>query len=172
MQGLKEFKVPYTGLSLGKHEFQFEVDDKFFAFFDYEDLSNSKIVVDVELEKHSTMLQFFFSFNGKATVPCDRCGDDVQITIKGEEKLIVKYGETSYIDQTDDILVISPAEHEVDLSQFVYEFVLLAIPVSHSHKDSKDCNQEVIKKLNELSVDKEVQETDPRWAALRNIKNE
>ena len=172
MRSLKEFKIPYTGLSLGKHDFQFEVNDKFFAFFDYEDLKDSKVDLTVELDKQSSMIQLFFSFKGVATVACDRCGDDMQINLKGEERLIVKYGETSYIDQTDDILVISPAEHEIDIAQFVYEYIHVALPVSHSHKDSKDCNQEVIKKLNELSQHNETEETDPRWAALKNIKNE
>ncbi len=117
------------------------------------------------------MILLFFSFKGTTTVPCDRCGDDMSITLKGEERLIVKYGETSYADQTDDILVISPAEHEIDISHNLYEYLLLAVPASNSHKKIEDCNQEVIKKLNELSQHNEAQEEDPRWAALRNIKN-
>lgn len=172
MRSLKEFKIPYTGLNLGKHEFQFEVTDKFFEFFDYEDLSNCKVDVKVELEKHTTMLQLAFTFKGTATAPCDRCGDDVQIKLKGEDHLIVKFGETSYTDQTDDILVLAPSEHEVDISHFVYEYILVSVPASHSHKDIKDCDQEVIKKLNELSQHNEEEEIDPRWAALKNIKNE
>jgi uncharacterized metal-binding protein YceD (DUF177 family) len=171
---LVEYKIPYTGLKLGEHEFTFEVDDSFFTNFDNEEhLSNVDVSMDVHLEKQSTMILLGFSFSGKGTVPCDRCADDLTVVLEGEEKLIVKYGETGYGEQTDDILVISPAEHEIDISQYVYEFILLSLPQRRTHKE-KDCNPEVIRKLKELSV-KEAdikEETDPRWAALKKYKNE
>ncbi len=172
MRHFNEYKLAYTGLSLGKHEFQFEVTDTFFSFFDYDELRNSQINLTVELEKQSTMLLLNFSFTGTATVDCDRCGDDLLLHLVGDEQLIVKFGEGSYEAQTDDILVLSPGQHEVDISQYVYEFILLAVPTAHSHEKIKDCNQEVIKKLNELSQHKEIQPEDPRWAALKKYNNE
>ncbi len=150
MRALNEYKIAFAGLTLGVHEYEFEVTDKFFASFDYSELRNCQIQLVVELEKKSTMLQLWFGFQGTATVICDRCGEDMEIDLDGEEELIVKFGSKGLDEQTDDILELPHGEHEVDISQFVYEFILLAVPFIHSHEPS-DCNPEVIKKLAELS---------------------
>ena len=34
MKDLKEFSIPFTGLALGKHQFDFQVGDEFIAFLD------------------------------------------------------------------------------------------------------------------------------------------
>ncbi len=174
MRGLSKYKIAFTGLSLGVHEYDFEITDEFFSYFNYDELKNVQVELVVELEKKTTMLQLWIGFNGTGTVICDRCGEDMEILLDGEEELIVKFGEGSYEEQTDDIVVVPASESELDISQQIYEFLLLSIPQGHSHEDIKDCNPEVIKKLNELSVAKkeQQQEEDPRWAALKKYKNE
>lgn len=173
MRGLTEYKIAFTGLSLGVHEYEFKVTEKFFSYFENDDLTNCDVELVVELDKKPTMINMWIGFHGTGTVICDRCGKDMEIILDGEEELIVKFGETSFEEQTDDILVIPPSEHEIDISQQVYEFILLAIPQGHSH-EPKDCDPEVIKKLKELSGQKEEEQKqeDPRWAALKKYKNE
>ncbi len=97
----------------------------------------------------------------------------MEIELDGEEELIVKFGDGSFAEQTDEIITIPPSEHEIDISHFVYEFIMLSVPQAHSHEE-KDCNPEVIKTLKKLSVKEEEQkeEIDPRWAALKNYKND
>lgn len=172
MKALNDYKISYTGLSLGKHEFDFEVNDEFFKHFENPELTNCNIDVFVDLEKRSTMIELLFDFEGEITVTCDRCGEELEITIGGHERLIVQYGDGSLEEHTDDILVLPASEHQIDLTQYIYEYIMVSIPQSHSH-ELKDCNPEVIKKLNELSINNsEDKPGDPRWDSLKNFKNE
>ncbi|MES2627410.1 MAG: DUF177 domain-containing protein [Bacteroidota bacterium] len=173
MRGLTEYKIAFSGLTLGVHEYDFEVTDKFFEHFDHEELHNVNVELVVELEKKSNMLQLWFGFQGTGSVFCDRCGKEMEIELDGEEELIIKFGEGGFEEQTDDIVVIGPAEHEIDISHYVFEFIMLSVPLSHSH-DIEDCDPEVIRTLEELSGKKEEeqQQEDPRWAALKKYKND
>ena len=95
MRVLSEYTIQFEGLKQGTHLFEFEVDNKFFEEFDCLEFDKSAFKVEVELEKRSTMLLLNFTFNGSFSVPCDRCLDEVEIQVEGEERLIVKFGEES-----------------------------------------------------------------------------
>ena len=55
MKQLKEFIIPFIGLKLGKHSFDFKINKTFFEYFEYEDFNNSEIDLDVLLIKKNTM---------------------------------------------------------------------------------------------------------------------
>jgi uncharacterized metal-binding protein YceD (DUF177 family) len=163
----KEYTIPFLGLKLGKHDFDLRVKDDFFGRFDYSEIHEADITVHVELEKKETLLSLHFTLDGKVRVLCDRCGDEIDQPIHSEERLVVKLGdETGTTD--DEVLVLGPAEHEVDLSQYLYEFAHLALPVKHTHPVLSDCNQRVLKELETLRVE---HDADARWEALKNLEH-
>ena len=55
--------------------------------------------------------------------------------------------------------------------------IALSIPLRHVHPNEKGengCNQEMLNRLGNIihdEDDEEEQEIDPRWAALKNLKN-
>ena len=51
MRNDKNFLIPFTGLKIGTHQFNFEVDDLFFEERDYSILKKGELCVDVTLEK-------------------------------------------------------------------------------------------------------------------------
>jgi len=162
---LKEYRIPYLGLKLGKHQFEYTLDNRFFENFDSSEIHGSSIKADVELEKQSTMLILTFQLEGNVDSTCDHCGDDLKISIVASHRLIVKFGD--HTGNTDDeILVLGPSEHEVDISQYLYEYAHLALPARHIHENTADCNQESLKRLKEFQVD---QTADSQWAALKNL---
>jgi len=62
----------------------------------------------------------------------------------------------------------------LDLSWFIYEFIMLAIPIKHVHAPGK-CNSVMMQKLEELSgavrsSKEEAEAIDPRWEALQKLK--
>lgn len=168
MKTLKDYTIQFVGLTQGTHIFEFDVNNKFFEELDCHDFIDAAFAVELEFIKQSTMMLLNFSFRGKIVVPCDRCADDVELQIKGTEKLIVKFGDTS-LNGTDDILILSENEHEINVAHYIYEFIELNIPFKRTHKENK-CNAETIKKLNELEVNK-TEDTDPRWSVLKNFNN-
>ncbi len=169
MRVLGEYIIQFEGLKQGTHFFEFEVDNRFFEEFDCFEFEKSSFKIDLHFEKQSTMMVLNFGIRGSFSVPCDRCLDLVDVAVVADEKLIVKFGEELF-NETDDILILSENEHEINVASSIYEFIMLNIPQKRKHK-KKDCNQAVIKELEKVEY-KEEKEVDPRWATLKNINIE
>ena len=56
MNPLKAFDIQFVGLKVGEHIYKFEIDYKFFEYFQYDDFNNVSIIVDVSLVKKSSFL--------------------------------------------------------------------------------------------------------------------
>lgn len=176
MKKLNEFLIPFAGLKLGKHQFEYQITKSFFEDFDYEEYENSEIKVNVTLEKKSTMLELTFKHAGTVTVPCDLTNEIFDLPVKGKFRLVVQFGET-YNDESEELLILPHGEHQINISQFIYEMIVLSVPSKRVHPGVKDgtLKNETLEKLNELSV-KEVKpakaeenETDPRWDKLKQL---
>ena len=74
MNNLKEYLIPFIGLKIGKHQFDYQLDNTFFAHFDYDEFNEASIKVSVVLEKKSTMLSLEIKHKGTVNVPCDVSG--------------------------------------------------------------------------------------------------
>lgn len=169
----KEYTVDFAGLKQGVHEYAFEVNKTFFSVFDNEDYNDAAFKIEVVLEKQSTMLIFHFSIKGKVNVDCDRCLEPVDVKVTCEDKLIVKFGSEHETD-SEELVVIPESDYQIDLSPYIYEFILVNIPQKRKHK-KKDCNPEVLQRLKEIKVKKQKEqeeEIDLRWAQLINLKTE
>ena len=51
MKPLKEFEIPFVGLKIGKHNFEYQIDNKFFEYFEYEEFNDVNVDVNLELDK-------------------------------------------------------------------------------------------------------------------------
>ena len=116
--------------------------------------------------------ELHFLTKGFVTVSCDRCLDDMEHPIEADNVLTVKLGD-AYSDD-DDTVTIDENEGILDLSWFIYEFIMLAIPIKHVHAPGK-CNSAMTQKLEELSGavrsgEEEAEAIDPRWEKLKNLK--
>lgn len=167
MRSLSEYIIKFEGLKQGTHFYEFVVDNKFFEEFDCFEFEKSSFKVDLEFEKQSTMMLLTFNFKGTITVPCDRCLDEVDVSVEGEEKLIAKFGNEIF-NETDEILVIPEHEHELNVAKYIYEFINLNLPQKRTHLDGL-CNQDVINELEKVAQKKEIK-IDPRWSTLQDIK--
>jgi len=164
---MKEFIIPFSGLKTGKHEFKFKIDHTFFEAFDQALLEDANLNADLVLEKTESMLILNLNAKGFTHVPCDRCGDYFDLPIESSERVIVKFGDEEF-EQTDEIIVLRPEEYEIDVSQRIYEMIVLNLPNKRVHQNPEDCNQEVLEKLNEINGPEE--DIDPRWEALKKLK--
>lgn len=162
--------IVFSSLKEGMHHFEFEVTPEFFKQFEYSLIHEAHVNVKISMEKRSNMLLFDFKFKGEVHTDCARCTEDVMVPVSGSEELIVKFGDEQ-INETDEILIIDENAFEIDLSQQIYEYIHLLLPERNVHKNIKDCDQTVIEKLNKLSVKKDSEGDDPRWDALKNLKN-
>jgi hypothetical protein len=63
-----------------KHHFEYQIDNKFFEIFDYNEYQDSNIKVNVVLDKKSTELSF--KHKGYVNVPCDLTSEDFDLPVK------------------------------------------------------------------------------------------
>ncbi len=177
MSKTKEYLIPFIGLKLGKHHFEYQISNAFFEIFDYDEFQNSDIKVNVVLEKQSNLLELNFKHKGTVNVPCDMTGEDFDLPIKGKMKLIVRFGE-EYNNDNEELLILPFGEFEIDIAQYIYEMIVLSVPLRRVHPGVKDgsLKTEALEKLNELSVkeskeeNKEKEENiDPRWDKLKQL---
>jgi len=173
-----KYNIEFKGLKEGLHDYQFEVNDKFFVHFEESLVDNGEVSVKVELEKRSAFLKLSFALEGWLELVCDRCLDSYQQDVSLETELFVKFGEEDEFEDGDNVIWVLPEEHAINLTQIIYEYVTLSIPLRHVHPDESGengCNQEMIDRLNNITQfdaeDDEEEEIDPRWAALKNLKN-
>lgn len=169
----KEYSIPFSGLKLGKHEFKFRVDNTFFKSFGFEEFNDSDIDVSVLLDKQSTVLEFEFAAQGIVNVDCDLSSEAYDQSLLASLSLVVKFGE-EFNDEDDDILIIPHGDHQVNVAQYVYEMLVLAMPAKRIHPGVLDgsLKSELLDKLEELQPREEKkknEETDPRWDALKNF---
>ena len=178
MRKLKEFTIPFVGLKQGYHRFDYEIDNRFFEHFEYDEFNSANARVDVLLEKKSTMLEFTFKASGTVNVYCDLTNEPYDQPIDSELFLVVKFGE-EYNDDNEDLLILPHGEFQVNIQQYIYELIVLAVPSKRVHPGVIDgsLRSEVLDKLEELSPRerkeiKEEEDIDPRWNKLKNLLND
>ena len=82
MKQLKEFLISFIGLKLGKHQFEYQLNNKFFEYFDFDEYLNSEIKVNLVLEKKQTLLELNFNHKGFVNLLCDTTGEPFDLQIK------------------------------------------------------------------------------------------
>lgn len=164
MKREQDYIIPFKGLSLGEHQFKFEIDNKFFESFEYFETERGNLIVDLILIKESALLDLNFFIKGNIDLRCDRCLGMFTIPVEGSFKLIIKFGE-KYLEESEEVIVLPLSEHSLDISQYLFEFINLMLPIKRVHADESDCDPEMLKKLYNSGA----QNIDPRWEALKNI---
>ena len=92
---------------------------------------------------------------------------------------MVKFGQ-EYNDEIDDILILPHGEYEVNIAQYIYETLVLAMPTKRVHPGVEDgtLKSDILDKLEELSIkdnqeeeeqEPQPKEIDPRWDKLKDF---
>jgi uncharacterized protein len=177
LKPLKQFSIPFTGLKIGKHQFEFEVDNSFFDAFEYSLVKKGNLKALVELDKQETMLLLQFHIDGTIELDCDKCLSFFNAPISISERQIVKFAEDDLESDDLEIIMLNKKESEIDISGMMYEFINVSVPyvkVCAENGDGAQCDKDMIAKLESLLVaNKEEEEKtsdDPRWAALKKLK--
>ena len=178
-----KYRIDLKVLTEDSVSYEFLLDNAFFANIDGQEVQKGKVTVSLTVKRVSGAFEFFFQTEGIVLVPCDRCLDEMELQISSNDKLYVKFGP-DYAEEKDNIIIIPEAEGDINVAWFIYEFVILAIPMKHIHAPGK-CNKEMVGKLSrhlrtdsddesdEVGVveedlgDVDESYTDPRWSELK-----
>ena len=172
MCSLEPLKIDLKGLKEDETVLAFDLGDGFFQALDGSQLEHGTLHVSVSIRKMTGFFDLHIHSEGSVTVSCDRCLDDMSQPVEANHHLTVLLGDT--YQEEDDTVTIAEHEGILDVSWFIYESVMLAIPIKHVHAPGK-CNSAMTQKLTELSGavrsgEEEAGAIDPRWEALAKLK--
>ena len=172
LKSLKTYSIPFTGLKLGKHFFDYVIKDDFFDEMDYSLVKKADLQCKVELDKQETMLILSFHIYGTITMTCDKCLAEYPQPVDVHEQQIAKFAEEE-IDEDEEIITLTKNDHEINIAGLIYEYINVAAPfiaVCNDEGNTAYCDKEMIERLNQLSAKGgEDDKTDPRWDVLKNI---
>lgn len=178
MSSRRNFEIAFVGLKPGIHEFEYEVDDKFFAEYQQEDFRNVKTHVRLTLDKQNGFMLLKFEVGGKVDVTCDRCGNNLPLELWDEFNVVVKMVEDpeqmNEQEEDPDVYYISRGESHLRVKDWIYEFVNLSIPMQRMCTEEEIggpyCNKEVLAMLKNMDVQNNRQDN-PVWKGLEKFKD-
>ena len=175
------YKIDLKNLEYGAYEYEFALENKFFTDIDGPEIPKGRVKAFLTLKHSQAITEMKFRIEGHVYVPCDRCLDDMEVTVETQNRLFVKFGE-EYAEESDEIVVIPADEGAINLAWFLYEFITLAIPMKHVHAPGK-CNKSMSVKLKKHTArsgagddepdddtpdnDDAGEASDPRWEVLK-----
>jgi len=167
------YNLPIGGLKEGTGTYDFGISREFFEQFEESEVKEGKLSVRVEADKRSSHIVLKITIEGTVSISCDRCLGIFQHPLGCENRLLVKFGKV-HDDSDPDIITVPFDENELDMAQYFYEYILLALPIQRVHPDDSKgnpgCDPEMLMKLKEHIVNEE-ETNDPRWDELRKLMN-
>lgn len=157
MTGNKDFIIQVKGLQPGKHEYEFSMDGPFFKQFENSMILDAQLDARVELEKGSGWMNLNCTVEGDVTVECDRCLDELELPVDFEASVAVKTAKTDDDPQDDGFIILDPTEGELDLTQFLYDYVCINLPLQKVHEEG-ECNPDMVAKLSQVSYGNQSEE--------------
>ena len=166
-----QFEIPFVGLKIGIHDFEFKIDKSFFEAMPYSIVNDGDLKVWMELEKKETMLIADFEFFGTVKLDCSRCNDEMDLEIEGELTIYFTFGED--VAEDENLIIIPHESYQIDVTQPIYEMISTSISLRPVHEDG-ECNKEMLKLIEKFKNqpkedDKNEDNIDPRWSALKNL---
>jgi len=174
MEKVRKYDISFSGLKLGKHSFEFQIDKKFFELFPVEqEFLDCDIHAEVELMKSSNLLTLEIKTIGTVQLICDISQKEYPQEVQNELKLVVKFS-TEFNDSDDEIVTLPLGSHQLNVAQFIYESILLSIPMKHIHPDYKEQIDDEIEKylveeLPETAFETDEIKDNPIWDKLKSI---
>lgn len=146
---IKRYTIAYKGLKPGLHDFRFEVDGSLFRDFESTEIKDGACEVTVALERGEAMLTLDVTVDGSVVVECDRCLEECRIPVHYQGQLLVKFSDEVH-EYDGEVMWLLPMEDEIDLTQYIYESIVLSLPYQRVHPEG-ECNPEMLEHFRIVS---------------------
>ena len=167
-----KFIIPLNGLAAGETRFSWQADKEFFDSFENSEILDAHLDTDVRVEKSGRYIGVDCDVRGEITVECDRCLDELDMPVDVEIMLSVKYGDEESSEDPQqgerEVIFIPETDAEMDMSQIIYDYVCLSLPMQRVHDDG-ECNPEVMKKYGAPEESEVNEEGGNPFSALKDL---
>jgi uncharacterized metal-binding protein YceD (DUF177 family) len=175
----REFEIAFVGLKPGIHKYDYEITDKFFDAFQQQDFFNCKATVKLTIDKKTGFMLLKFEMGGSLEVTCDRCNNNLPLELWDDFTITVKMLEEPELmnsqEEDPDVYYISSSEGHIDISNWIYEFINLSIPMQRTcvfeKMDGPHCNPAAMDMLKKLSALEKEKKENPIWKGLEKFKD-
>ena len=130
---MQPFVISIKGLKPGRSHYEWQAGTEFFEAFGNSEILGADIRVSADIDYLESSLEAKCAVEGSVVVICDRCLEELTLPVS-----------TSFELGEEDGLV--PVK-DIDLSQDVYDFVCISLPMQRTHPDG-ECNGETVKYLS------------------------
>lgn len=168
------YSIEVPKLRLGDNAFAFSLDTAFFT--DSPLIEEAEVAVAAMVHKTEHLLDARFSFTGSITLNCDRCLQPYAQTLSVEHRIIYNFDQQVEADENDvEMVYINRNLHYLNWQQDFYDLICLQVPYRKVPCDNTDfaclADAQVLKALETPEPDPNDAPTDPRWEALKKLKN-
>jgi uncharacterized metal-binding protein YceD (DUF177 family) len=178
MNSRRDFEIAFVGLKPGIHEFNYRITDQFFEAYQQQDFHRCEANVNLVLDKNNGFMLLRFEVGGKLESTCDRCGNNFPLDLWDEFNLLVKLVEEPDVmneqEEDPDVYYIPKTESHLDITDWIYEFVNLSIPIQKMCPEKEMggpyCNKEVLDMLKKMDV-AESKPANVLWKGLEKFKD-
>ena len=176
-------KLKIKTLPFGTHAVECHLDESFFNTDEQIEVRRADVDVTLTVTRKSeSTFRLEISCKGTVTTACDRCLEDLDLPVDVDYRLNVEQMGTELDDSNDELLIVPSDWRELDAAPIVRDTVLLAIPMTHCHENEDDCNADMLDLLDSHLAEavpddvdddqSETTSTDPRWEALKKLKEQ
>lgn len=171
--------IDIVNLKDGKHNYRFQAGNDLFEVFENQIVKEGNLDVAVVLDKGGHMMTLNFQITGVVKLTCDRSLNTFDEPVNISKKVIYKFAEKDE-ELSDEIITIGHNTNRLMLEQVVFDFVVLSLPLKKIHPDLRDSELPtsadgqyfvVYQSKDEEASEDEDEKIDPRWEALKNLKN-
>ena len=177
MKHNREYEIAWQGLKPGVHHYEYHIQNRFFEERGSDvEFNNLKAKINLHFDKKTNFFLLHFDIDGVTDVICDRCGDEFSLRLWDEFDLLVKLAAEDVTERFEDADAVFIPRHEtvIDISDWIYEYILLSIPLQKIHPNRPDgtpgCNEQALDLLNQLS-EKENKKNE-LWKGLDALKEQ
>ncbi len=147
-----EFVISINGLTRGEHTFLGGADKEFFAKFENNEILDADLDVTMFVDKRQECVDVDIDLDGTITVPCDRCLAPVAVEVSESASFRLRLkGESCTLQEDQEEVFLSDGSDILDLSQEVYDFSLLALPLQRFHREG-ECDKAALDYLSEGDI--------------------
>ena len=173
---LRDYSLNVPLLRVGEQAEEFKLSASFFEYFEHSLVKNGELDLTISIQKTARHMDTNWHFKGWVEVNCDRCGEPYEQPIEASHRLIYSFNENARFEE-EEVIFADPEDNRLSIVQEIYDFIHLSLPMRRvPDPEIHTCSEEVLKKLglieDEGDDSNEEEEIDPRWAALKKLKDQ
>ena len=143
------YTIAFKGLKTGGYDFEFAIDGELFRVFESPEISDGSGRACIHLDRAESLLTLDIRIEGQVVVPCDRCLEACALPIDFQGRLLVRFADEPG-EYDGELLWLHPSDEELDLTQYLYESIVLSLPYQRVHPEGA-CDPEMLKHFRIVS---------------------